>query len=39
MRMEEKGCHASWAIGAMDPTKEYWLPVRLVSVCNPKIAP
>jgi hypothetical protein len=39
MRMEEKGCHASCAIGAIEPTREYWLPLRPVSFCRPKIEP
>lgn len=39
MRKEEKGCHASCAMGAMEPTREYWLPVRLVASCSPKVAP
>lgn len=39
IRTEENGCHASWAMGAMEPTREYWLPVRLVSSWRPKRAP
>ena len=38
MRMDEKGCHSSWATGAMEPTMEYWFPVRLVSSRRPKMA-
>ena len=31
MSHAENGCHASCAIGAMDETREYWLPTRPVS--------
>jgi hypothetical protein len=39
MRIEEKGCQASCAMGAIEPTSEYWLPLRPVSFCRPKIEP
>lgn len=39
IRNEEKGCQHSCAIGAIDPTSEYWLPVRWVSSFIPKVAP
>lgn len=39
MTIELKGCQQSCAIAAKDPTSEYWEPVRLVSVCSPKMAP
>jgi hypothetical protein len=28
IRMDEKGCHANCAMGAMLPTNEYWFPTR-----------
>lgn len=31
MSHAENGCHANCAIGAMDETREYWLPTRPVS--------
>ena len=39
MRTAETGCHASWAMGAMLPTKEYWLPVKCVALRRPNVAP
>lgn len=27
----EKGCHPSWAMGEIDPMREYWCPVRCAS--------
>ena len=38
MRNDENGCHASCAIGAIEPRKEYSLPVRFVSFSRPKVA-
>lgn len=32
----ENGCHASCAMGEIDPTREYWDPVRPVSSWRPK---
>jgi len=37
MRIEEKGCHANCAMGAIEPTREYWFPLRPVSSWRPKI--
>ena len=39
MSQAEKGCHASWAMEAMDPMSEYWLPFRLRSDWRSKTAP
>jgi hypothetical protein len=38
IRKDENGCHMSWAIGAMEPTTEYWFPTRPVASCKPNNA-
>lgn len=39
IKTDENGCHASCAIGAIDPTKEYSLPFSFVSSRSPNNAP